>query len=230
MPLSQAVLLRLPTPNSGPFQGLVPQVSSSLLFLSFPVLLQPLFPTPFSSDQYLCSSDVSSAFLWDSLLPLLTSCMTLSPFPKPSFFWLPHTHLGLCWPCSFYPVPSLLWRAAQRLLLLCINPGLWEPWCSHSTKVLWNIKCFIYFYFAFLLPWWFAGVLYWFVQATGQRRMYTFWFFEEQGSATCKGYWSMHQVTQSVLQAVEFTGGFLAKPRITLANSAQHVTQWKVCF
>lgn len=35
----------------------------------------------------------------------------------------------------------------------------------------------------------------------------------------------MHPVTQSILQAVEFTYGFPAKSRIAWASSAQHVTQ-----
>lgn len=106
MPLSQAVFLCLSTPNSGRFQGLLSHVPSSLPFLSFPVLLQPLFPTPFSSDGPLCFSDVSSAFLWGSSLPFLTSCVTLSPLPCQAVFSYPMHLLGPCWTCSCCPVPA----------------------------------------------------------------------------------------------------------------------------
>lgn len=57
-------------PNSGHFQRLGYQVSSSLLFLSFPVLLQSLF---------MSSSHLAN--LCGLSLPFFTSCMTLSPFP-----------------------------------------------------------------------------------------------------------------------------------------------------
>lgn len=40
----------------------------------------------------------------------------------------------------------------------------------------------------------------------------------------------MHQVFQPVFQNVEFTGGFLAKHRLALANLAQHVTQLEMCL
>lgn len=40
----------------------------------------------------------------------------------------------------------------------------------------------------------------------------------------------MRQVFQPVLQTVEFTGGFVAKHRLALANLAQHVTQLQVCL
>lgn len=40
----------------------------------------------------------------------------------------------------------------------------------------------------------------------------------------------MYHVYQPVFQTVEFTGGFLAKHRLALANLAQHVTQLEVCL
>lgn len=91
--------------------------------------------------------------------------------------------LVLVTPRTFRPVLHMLLLSRphsgeQTVLpqsLLCIKPGLWEPPCGCSTKGLWNTSVF-YIFCIFIVPWWFTGFLWCFVQDIGQRKMYKFWF------------------------------------------------------